>query len=72
MALARKDYFTHTFATTPAQHTFLGVLEDGRDIEEAPRAVAREHAQPIDDVRRAWATGIRERWITGGLFVARP
>ncbi len=72
VALARKDYLTHTYLVTPPQHTFLAALQRGAGVAAALAAVAAETGRDVADTHAAWAEhgGPRGRWIEAGFFVA--
>ena len=71
VAITRFDYLTSSFPITRLHHAFLTAMQDTQSVPAALSRVAQSFAVPEDQVRSAWRTQIRDRWIANHFFVER-
>ncbi|GAB5447397.1 HvfC/BufC family peptide modification chaperone [Gymnodinialimonas sp.] len=71
VALARYDYVTSSFPISRLHYGLLSALQETGDVDAALALLAAREGAPEDQVRAAWATQIRTRWIGNRFFAVR-
>lgn len=71
VAITRYDYMTSSFPISRQHHAFLSAMQESQSIDATLARVAQQLDMPEDQLRQAWTTQIRDRWIGNHFFIER-